>query len=195
MGRPERSAEKRRERREKSRTMNIIYVEERPKNEIILDDNDSSDDVDPALARIRENTSKLNELTQQARKLSLNDNNSELKIVKSSKKAESKSVGEVVERKHREKSSEKSSRDSKRNEVIARTEKREKERRFQKSLSIQRELEDTKDLLDEIERQNNDFERSSSFDEGNNAENVQRWIRLLRMRKNMVTKQDRLKNE
>merc|ERR1712178_610067 len=153
-----------------------IYVEERPKNEINLDDNDSSDDVDPALARIRENTSKLNELTQQARKLSLNDNNSELKIVKSSKKVESKSVGEVVSRKHREKSSEKSSRDSKRNEVIARTEKREKERRFQKSLSIQRELEDTKDLLDEIERQNTDFERSSSFDEGNNAENVQRWI-------------------
>ena len=50
-------------------------------------------------------------------------------------------------------------------------------------------------VFDEIERQNTDFERSSSFDEGNNAENVQRWIHLLRMRKNMVTKQDRLKNE
>jgi hypothetical protein len=185
--RPERSVEKRRERREKSRTMNIIYVENRPKNEINFDnEKDSSDDVDPALARIKENTSKLNELTRQAKQLSLDDGKF-VEIDKNSREQNS--------REHNFRDSKKS-RDSKRNEVLVRTEKREKERRFQKSLSIQRELDETKDLLDEIERQNNDFERSSSIDDGgNNAETVNKWIQLLRMRKKNVTKQDRLKNE
>merc|ERR1739848_822330 len=74
-------------------------------------------------------------------------------------------------------------------------EKRERERRFQKSLAIQQNLDETKELLEEIERQNTDFERSSSFDDGNNAENVSKWIQLLRMKKSFCTKQDRLKNE
>merc|ERR1712071_383362 len=167
-------------------TMNIIYVENRPKNEINFDkENDSSDDVDPALARIRDNTNKLNELTRQAKQLSLEDGEIKFGEIKKVKPVEIKNSRDS-----------KKLRDNKRNEVLARTEKRDKERRFQKSLSIQCELDETKDLLDEIERQNNDFERSSSFDDGgNNAENVNKWIQLLRMRKNFVTKQDRLKNE
>ena len=136
--RPEKSAEKRRERREKSRTMNIIYVDNRAeKNEINFDkENESSDDVDPALARIRDNTNKLNELTRQAKQLSLDDGEIQFgEITKTIKPVENKSSRDS-----------KKSRDSKRNEVLARTEKRDKERRFQKSLSIQSQLDETKDL-------------------------------------------------
>lgn len=136
--RPEKSAEKRRERREKSRTMNIIYVDNRAeKNDINFDkENESSDDVDPALARIRDNTNKLNELTRQAKQLSLDDGEIQFgEITKKIKPVENKSSRDS-----------KKSRDSKRNEVLARTEKRDKERRFQKSLSIQSQLDETKDL-------------------------------------------------